>query len=89
MPRAPGPARRLRHLRRSRARRRRTIPKGQLALTLDGEVGAVYGYSFIATNLPADTPAQAVAIEAWHRGRTDVEDRFRDAKHGAALLHLR
>lgn len=71
-----------------RARRRRTIPKEQLALALDGEVDAVYGYSFIATNLPADTPAQAVAIEAWHRGRTDVEDRFRDAKHGAALLHL-
>ncbi|RBY80537.1 hypothetical protein DQ238_08085 [Geodermatophilus sp. TF02-6] len=71
-----------------RARWRRTIPKEQLALALDGEVDAVYGYSFIATNLPADSPAQAVAIEAWHRGRTDVQDRFRDAKHGAALLHL-
>lgn len=71
-----------------RARRRRTIPKEQLALALDGELDAVYGYSFIATNLPAEHPAQAVAIEAWHRGRTDVEDRFRDAKHGAALLHL-
>ena len=29
-----------------------------------------------------------MAIEAWHRGRTDIEDRFRDAKHGAALIHL-
>lgn len=71
-----------------RARRRRTIPKEQLALALDGELDHVYGYSFIATNLPADTAAQAVAIEAWHRGRADIEDRFRDAKHGAALLHL-
>jgi hypothetical protein len=71
-----------------RARRRRTIPKDQLALALDGELDAVYGYSFIATNLPADTPAQAVAIEAWYRGRADIEDRFRDAKHGAALIHL-
>jgi hypothetical protein len=71
-----------------RARRRRTIPKEQLALALDGEIDHVYGYSFIATNLPARTPAQAVAIEAWHRGRTDIEDRFRDAEHGAALIHL-
>lgn len=71
-----------------RARRRRTIPQDQLALALDGELDTVYGYSFIATNLPADTPAQAVAIEAWYRGRADIEDRFRDAKHGAALIHL-
>jgi hypothetical protein len=31
-----------------RARRRRTIPKGQLALALDGQVEHVYAYSFIA-----------------------------------------
>ena len=71
-----------------RARRRCTIPQDQLALALDGELDAVYGYSFIATNLPADAPAQAVRIEAWYRGRADIEDRFRDAKHGAALIHL-
>jgi len=71
-----------------RARRRRTIPKGQLALALDGLVAHVYAYSFIATNLDVSTPAKAVAAEAWHRMRTDIEDRIRDAKHGAALRHL-
>lgn len=71
-----------------RARRRRTIDPDQLALALDGELDTVYAYSFIATNLPVDTPAQAVEIEAWYRQRTDIEDRFRDAKHGAALRHL-
>jgi hypothetical protein len=71
-----------------RARRRRTIPQGQLALALDGLVEHVYAYSFIATNLDVSTPAKAVAAEAWHRMRTDIEDRIRDAKHGAALRHL-
>src|SRR5437762_1118800 len=71
-----------------RARRRRTIPKDQLALALDGLVTHVYAYSFIATNLDVSTPANAVAVEAWHRMRTDIEDRIRDAKHGAALRHL-
>src|SRR5207247_1692711 len=71
-----------------RARRRRTIPKDQLALALDGLVEHVYAYSFIATNLDVSTPARAVAAEAWHRRRTDIEDRIRDAKHGAALRHL-
>jgi hypothetical protein len=71
-----------------RARRRRTIPKDQLALALDGLVEHVYAYSFIATNLDVSTPAKAVAVEAWHRMRTDIEDRIRDAKHGAALRHL-
>jgi hypothetical protein len=71
-----------------RARRRRTIPKDQLALALDGLVAHVYAYSFIATNLDVSTPAKAVAVEAWHRMRTDIEDRIRDAKHGAALRHL-
>jgi hypothetical protein len=71
-----------------RARRRRTIPQGQLALALDGLVEHVYAYSFIATNLDVSTPAKAVTVEAWHRMRTDIEDRIRDAKHGAALRHL-
>jgi hypothetical protein len=71
-----------------RARRRRTIPKDQLALALDGQVEHVYAYSFIATSLDVSIPAKAVAVEAWHRMRTDIEDRIRDAKHGAALRHL-
>jgi len=71
-----------------RARRRRTIPKDQLALALDGLVDEVWAYSFIATNLDVSTPAKAAALEAWHRMRTDIEDRIRDAKHGAALRHL-
>ncbi len=71
-----------------RARRRRTIPKDQLALALDGELDTLYAYSFIATNLPVDTGAQAVAVEAWYRQRTDIEDRFKDAKLGAGLRHL-
>jgi hypothetical protein len=71
-----------------RARRRRTIAKDQLALALDGVVDHVYAYSFIATNADVSTPAKAAAAEAWHRMRTDIEDRIRDAKHGAALRHL-
>jgi Transposase DDE domain group 1 len=71
-----------------RARRRRTIPKDQLALALGGMVDEVYAYSFIATNADVSTPAKAAALEAWHRMRTDIEDRIRDAKHGAALRHL-
>jgi hypothetical protein len=71
-----------------RARRRRTIPKDQLALALDGAVDHVYAYSFIATNADVSTPAKATAAEAWHRMRTDIEDRIRDAKYGAALRHL-
>src|SRR4030081_1430333 len=68
--------------------RPRTIPKDQLALAWDGLVDHVYAYSFIATNLDVSTPTAAVAAEAWHRMRTDIEDRIRDAKHGAALRHL-
>jgi hypothetical protein len=71
-----------------RARRRRTIPKDQLALALDGLVDHVYAYSFIATNADVSTPAKAATVEAWHRMRTDIEDRIRDAKHSAALRHL-
>lgn len=71
-----------------RARRRRTIDPDQLALALDGELDTVYAYSFIATNMAVDTSAQAVETEYWYRQRTDIEDRFRDAKHGAALRHL-
>ncbi len=71
-----------------RARRRRTIPPDQLTLALDGAIDEVHAYSFIVTNLPADTIEQIRNLEHWHRGRTDIEDRIRDAKHGAALRHL-
>jgi hypothetical protein len=77
-----------------RARKRRTIPKDQLALALDGQVDHVYGYSFILTNRPVHTPdggidAEALAeTEHWYRHRTDIEALNRDGKHGAALRHM-
>jgi len=71
-----------------RARRRRTIAPGQLELALDGQADHVHAYSFIATNLPTTTLEQVAQLEQWHRSRTDIEDRIRDAKHGAALRHL-
>src|SRR5205809_3634442 len=58
-----------------RARRRRTIPKDQLALALHGLVEHVYAYSFIATNADVSRPAKAATAEAWHRMRTDIEMR--------------
>ena len=73
-----------------RARRRRTLHPDQRALPLDelAEADAVYGYSFIVTNLDVTTPGRAAALEHWYRHRTQVENVFRDAKHGAALRHL-
>lgn len=71
-----------------RARRRKTIPPGQLTLALDGHADQVWAYSFIVTNLDISTRAKARAVESWFRHRTDIEDRIRDAKHGAALRHL-
>ena len=71
-----------------RARRRRTIPAEQLTLALGGQVDHVWAYSFIVTNLDITTPDKARQVEAWYRHRTDIEDRIRDAKHGAALRHL-
>jgi Transposase DDE domain group 1 len=81
----------------ARARKRRTIPDTQLTLALDGHIDAVYGYSFILTNLdltdPDDTPGhepglKLAEIEWWYRHRTDIEALNKDAKHGAALRHL-
>lgn len=72
----------------SRSRRRRTIAKDQLALALGGELDHAWAVSFIVTNLPSSTPADVVAIESWFRGRTDIEERFREAKLGAGLNHL-
>lgn len=70
-----------------RSRRRRTIPKDQLTLALDGAAQHAYGYSFIVTNIPANDDDIA-GLEAWFRRRTSIEDRFRDGKHGTGLHHL-
>lgn len=81
----------------SRARKRRTIPAEQLALALEGRIDAVYGYSFILTDLDVTDPGDAAAdehgvrlaeLEWWYRHRTDIEALNKDAKHGAALRHL-
>lgn len=71
-----------------RARRHRTLAPGQLALALGEGWDHIYGYSFILTNLDTSSPAKAVEVEAWHRHRTDIEELFKQAKHGAALRHL-
>lgn len=73
-----------------RSRRRRTLHPDQRALPLDELVAAeaIYGYSFILTDLDVSTPERAVAAEHWYRHRTSVENVFRDGKHGAALCHL-
>lgn len=77
-----------------RARKRRTIPKDQLALALDGQVDHVYGYSFILTNKTVHTcdggvdPERLAEVEYWYRHRTDIESLNKDGKHGAALRHM-
>ena len=73
-----------------RARRRRTLHPDQRALPIAelADLDAVYGYSFIVTNLDVTTGARAAEVEHWYRHRTQVENVFRDAKHGAALRHL-
>ena len=70
-----------------RARRRRTVPQDQLALALGGQLDHVWAVSFIVTNIPANQP-DYVGLEAWFRRRTSIEDRFREGKHGAGLIHL-
>jgi hypothetical protein len=73
-----------------RARRRRTLHPDQRALPLAEltQADAVFGYSFVVTNLDVSTRAAAAAVEHWYRHRTQVENLFRDTKHGAALRHL-
>ncbi len=68
-------------------RRRRTIPEDQLTLALGGQLDHVGAVSFIVTNIPANH-GDDVGLEAWFRRRTSIEDRFREAKHGACLIHL-
>ncbi len=48
----------------------------------------MFAYSFIVTNLDVSTGAKASQVEHWYRHRTQVENLFRDTKHGAALRHL-
>jgi len=75
-----------------RSRRRRTIDPDQLALALEGTATHAYAVSFIVTNIPANDTAGSgeclLDVEAWFRRRTDIEDRIREAKLGAALRHL-
>lgn len=67
-----------------RARRKRTIPRDQLALGLTGEADVVYGYSFILTDLGGD-PAW---VEHHHRDRAQIEERIKDTKLGVSLRRL-
>jgi len=75
-----------------RSRRRRTIDPTQLNLALEGTATHAYAVSFIVTNIPTHrdpTNGETVRdVEAWFRRRTDIEDRIREAKLGAALRHL-
>jgi hypothetical protein len=73
-----------------RARRRRTLHPDQRALPLTelADADAVYGYSFLVTNLDVSTPEQGAAVEHWYRHRTAIENIFRDSKLRAALRHL-
>ena len=65
-------------------RRRRTIPREQLALGLAGEADTVYGYSFILTDLPGE----AARVERHHRERAQIEERIKDHKLGVSLRRL-
>lgn len=76
------------HIPTGRARKRRTIPKDQLTLALEGRLDYVFGYSFILTNLDVDDPEKLAELEWWYRHRTDIEALNKDAKFGAALRHL-
>lgn len=71
-----------------RARKRRTIPKDQLTLALEGRIDEVYGYSFILTNLDVSDEEKLAEAEFWYRHRTDIEELNKNAKHGTALRHL-
>jgi hypothetical protein len=73
-----------------RTGRRRTLRPDQRAppIAALADLDAVYGYSFIVTNLDVSTPDKAAATEHWYRHRTELENIFRDAKLGAALRHL-
>jgi hypothetical protein len=70
-----------------RARRRSTIPAGQLQMVIDGQLASTYAYSFIVTDIPASEKS-TVQVEQFHRERAQIEERFKDAKLGQPLRHL-
>jgi hypothetical protein len=54
-----------------RARRRRTLHPDQRAPIDElADLDAVYGYSFVVTNLDVSTGERAAAVEHWYRHRT-------------------
>jgi hypothetical protein len=71
----------------ARARRRSTIPPGQLQMVLDGQLASTYAYSFIVTDIPANEK-HTTEVEHFHRQRAQIEERFKDAKLGQPLRHL-
>jgi len=66
-----------------RSRRRRTLHPAQRALPIPelAEAGAIYGYSFILTNLDVSAPDKAAAAEHWYRHRTTIERGKPDCCH--------
>jgi len=66
-----------------RSRRRRTLHPDQRALPIPelAEAGAIYGYSFILTNLNVSAPDKAAAAEHWYRHRTTIERGKPDCCH--------
>lgn len=70
-----------------KARRRKTIPPGQLQMVLDGQLSSTYAYSFIVTDIPASEKT-TTRVEHFHRHRAQIEERFKDAKLGEPLRHL-
>jgi hypothetical protein len=71
----------------ARARRRSTIPPGQLQMILDGQLASTYAYSFIATDIPTEQK-NTTQVEHFHRQRAQIEERIKDAKLGQPLRHL-
>jgi hypothetical protein len=59
-----------------RSRRPRTLHPDQRALSISelADADAVYGYSFIVTNLDVSTPEEAAAVEHWYRHRTATRE---------------
>jgi hypothetical protein len=69
------------------SRRLKTIHPEQLQLALDGQISAVYGYSFILTDIPASEKS-TVEVEHFHRHRAQIEERLKESKLGHALRRL-
>lgn len=53
-----------------------------------GRIEAVFGCSFILTNVDVSTEEQLAGIKYWYQHRTDIEELNKNAKHGTALRHL-